>query len=194
MSNNQKDRAALFSIAAHEAVNQKRKYTGAPYFYHPRAVAALVQSIPDHTDDMVCAAYLHDVLEDTQVPESVLRNIFGNGVADLVVWLTDTSKPSDGNRAARKAIDRARLAAAPAAAQDVKCCDLIDNTKSILEHDQSFARVYLKEKAALLEVMTKADRVIWQHAWDICQAGIKQLEEAMQNAPSNTKLKSEGMS
>lgn len=176
MSSNQKDRAALFSIAAHEAVGQKRKYTGTPYFYHPRAVAALVQSIPDHTDDMVCAAYLHDVLEDTQVSESVLRNIFGNGVADLVVWLTDTSKPSDGNRAARKAIDRARLAAAPAAAQDVKCCDLIDNTTTILKHDQSFARVYLKEMAALLAVMTKADRVIWQQAQDICQAGIQQLE------------------
>lgn len=177
MNSNQRDRAALFSIAAHEAIGQVRKYTGEPYWRHPAEVAGLVCFIPDYTDDMMCAAYLHDVLEDTQVKESTLRSLFGDSVTDLVVWLTDLSKPEDGNRAARKAIDCARLSAAPAAAQNVKCCDLISNSSTILQYDKNFARVYFNEILLLLQAMTKADRTIWYRAWHICQTSIKVLEE-----------------
>ena len=42
-------------------------------------------------------------------------------------------------------------------AQTIKVADIIDNTKSIVRRDPGFAEVYLKEKAALLEVLTKAD-------------------------------------
>jgi len=78
----------------------------------------------------------------------------------LVGWLTDVSRPDHGNRAARKAVDRAHSAAAPAAAQTVKLADLISNTRSILEHDQKFAKTYLEEKRLLLEVMTKGDSTL----------------------------------
>jgi guanosine-3',5'-bis(diphosphate) 3'-pyrophosphohydrolase len=186
MSNSQQDRAALFSIAAHEAVGQIRKYTGEQYWHHPREVAAMVRTIENCTSDMICAAYLHDVLEDTQVTEVTLRNVFGNDITDLVVWLTDVSRPEDGNRETRKALDRAHIAQAPAEAQNIKCCDLCSNTMSIMQHDKNFAKVYLKEKAELLVVMTKADRVIWQKAWDICQSGIKQLEEEALQAALGT--------
>jgi hypothetical protein len=46
---------------------------------------------------------------------------------------------------------------APAEAQTIKLADLISNTRSIMEHDEAFARTYLEEKRLLLEVMTKAD-------------------------------------
>jgi (p)ppGpp synthase/HD superfamily hydrolase len=150
------DRARTFATAAHAAVGQLRKYTFEPYIVHPTEVAATVKTVP-HTEAMVAAAYLHDVVEDTGVSIELIRAEFGSEVSDLVGWLTDVSRPDHGNRAARKAVDRAHTASAPAEAQTVKLADLISNTRSIVEHDAEFARVYLAEKRLLLEVMTKAD-------------------------------------
>jgi (p)ppGpp synthase/HD superfamily hydrolase len=119
-------------------------------------VASLVESVGG-TEAMVAAALLHDVLEDTGVTVDVLEEQFGSEVADLVLWLTDVSKPDDGNRSTRKALDRQHSAAAPAAAQTVKVADLISNTRSIVAHDPGFAKVYLEEKRLLLDVLTRAD-------------------------------------
>jgi (p)ppGpp synthase/HD superfamily hydrolase len=153
------ERARVFATAAHGAVAQLRKYTNEPYIVHPAEVASIVRSVP-HTDAMLAAAWLHDVVEDTGVTLETVRTEFGDEVAELVGWLTDVSRPDHGNRAARKAVDRAHSAAAPAAAQTVKLADLISNTRSILEHDQKFAKTYLEEKRLLLEVMTKGDSTL----------------------------------
>lgn len=150
------ERAKVFATAAHAAVGQTRKYTGEPYVVHPLEVAALVESIGG-TEAMIAAALLHDVLEDTAVTVDVLEEQFGSEVADLVLWLTDVSKPEDGNRSTRKALDRQHSAAAPAAAQTVKVADLISNTRSIVAHDPGFAKVYIEEKRLLLDVLTGAD-------------------------------------
>ena len=150
------ERAKVFATAAHAAVGQTRKYTGEPYVVHPMEVASLVESVGG-TEAMVAAALLHDVLEDTGVTVDVLEELFGSEVADLVLWLTDVSKPGDGNRSTRKALDRQHSAAAPAAAQTVKVADLISNTRSIVAHDPGFAKVYLEEKRLLLDVLTRAD-------------------------------------
>jgi (p)ppGpp synthase/HD superfamily hydrolase len=161
-------KAKLFAEAAHDAVGQVRKYTNAPYIVHPIEVAEIVRSVP-HTDAMICAALLHDVLEDTQVTEATLRIEFGDEVTDLVVWLTDVSTKEDGKRAQRKALDREHLSKAPAEAQTVKVADLISNTKTIVKFDPEFAVIYLEEKLALLDVLTKADKTLRQRAYDICK-------------------------
>ena len=57
----------MFAIAAHKAVGQKRKYTGDDYIVHPAEVAHIVDQVPGSTDEMVAAAWLHDVVEDTGV-------------------------------------------------------------------------------------------------------------------------------
>jgi (p)ppGpp synthase/HD superfamily hydrolase len=106
---------------------------------------------------MIAAAWLHDTVEDTGVTIELIRSEFGSEVSDLVGWLTDVSRPDHGNRAARKAVDRAHTAAAPGEAQTIKLADLISNTRSIVAHDAKFAETYLSEKRLLLEVMTKAD-------------------------------------
>lgn len=150
------ERARVFATAAHAAVGQTRKYTGEPYVVHPIEVSELVASV-NGTEAMVAAALLHDVLEDTEVTVDLLEEQFGSKVADLVLWLTDISRPKDGNRSARKALDRQHSAAAPAAAQTIKVADLISNTRSIIAHDPGFAKVYLEEKRLLLDVLTRAD-------------------------------------
>lgn len=163
-------RAQAFAAAAHAAVGQVRKYTFAPYIEHPAAVAKIVQTVP-HTAEMVAAAWLHDVVEDTGVTSQQIAAEFGTAVGELVFWLTDQSRPEDGNREARKAIDRAHSAAAPPEAQTIKLADLIDNTASIKEHDPGFAEVYRREKRQLLEVMTKGDPALMAIA-------LKQVREA----------------
>jgi (p)ppGpp synthase/HD superfamily hydrolase len=153
------ERARVFATAAHAAVGQVRKYTFEPYIVHPAEVASIVRSVP-HTDEMVAAAWLHDTVEDTDVTIETIRAEFGDKVAELVGWLTDVSRPEDGNRAVRKAMDRAHSAAAPADAQTVKLADLIANTRSIMKHDVAFAKTYLEEKRLMLEVMDKGDATL----------------------------------
>jgi (p)ppGpp synthase/HD superfamily hydrolase len=158
-------RARIFATAAHAAVGQLRKYTNDAYIVHPAAVAALVESVP-HTDEMVAAAFLHDVCEDTQVTLGLIRSEFGDWVAELVGWLTDVSRPTDGNRAVRRAIDRAHSAKAPKAAQTIKLADIIDNNSTIEAHDPNFAVVWREEKRLLLAVMTAGDPTLMKRAME----------------------------
>ena len=160
---NMVERARVFATAAHSAVKQVRKYTGEPYWIHPQEVANIVASVP-HTNEMLAAAWLHDTVEDTGVTTLDIQIEFGNEVASLVSWLTDMSKPEDGNRAVRKAIDREHTAQAPAAAQTVKLADLISNSRSIIAHDPAFAKIYLEEKRMLLEVLTRGDATLMAQA------------------------------
>lgn len=150
-------KAQVYAMAAHAAVGQKRKYTGEPYIVHPAEVAKIVASVPGSTPDMVAAAWLHDVVEDTGCTYTDIHMAFGIDIATLVGWLTDVSKPEDGPRWYRKKMDREHTAQAPADAQTIKLADLISNSRSIMEHDPKFAKVYLEEKRMLLEVMTKGD-------------------------------------
>ncbi len=157
------ERARIFATAAHAAVAQLRKYTNEPYIVHPKQVAAFVETAGG-TPEMIAAAWMHDVLEDTSVTPEVMRAEFGDEVTDLVLWVTDVSKKEDGNRATRKAIDRQHISSAPAEAQTIKLADLISNSRSIMQHDPEFARVYLEEKRLLLEVMTKGDPTLMAEA------------------------------
>jgi (p)ppGpp synthase/HD superfamily hydrolase len=161
---NMVERARVFATAAHAAVKQVRKYTFEPYIVHPTEVAGIVDALEGATFEMVAAAWLHDTVEDTGVTIEVIRSEFGNEVAELVGWLTDVSKPEDGNRSVRKAIDREHTARAPAEAQTVKLADLIANSRSILAHDPAFARVYLEEKRMLLEVLIRGDATLMAQA------------------------------
>lgn len=158
------EKARVFATAAHAAVAQLRKYTNEPYIVHPAEVFSIVSSVDGATPEMMAAAWLHDVVEDTGVTIEVIRQIFGEEVAELVGWLTDVSRPEQGNRSVRKAIDRAHTAMAPAQAQTIKLADLISNCTSIVEHDANFAKTYLEEKRLLLEVLTKGDRVLYERA------------------------------
>ena len=149
-------RAKAFATAAHKAIDHRRKYTGESYIVHPAAVVEIVRSVP-HDQAMIAAAWLHDVVEDTRVTIKQVQEEFGIDIALLVGWLTDVSCSGDGNRSARKALDREHSSAAPARAQTIKVADLIDNTKTIVAYDPKFARVYLPEKQALLSALTLAD-------------------------------------
>lgn len=156
-------RARAYGTHAHRRIDQQRKYTHQPYEVHLKAVSQLLGEV---TDDpaVIAAAWLHDTVEDTEATLEDIRTEFGDRVALLVGELTDVSKPSDGNRAVRKAIDRAHLAGASPDAKTVKLADLIDNCRDICTHDKGFCRVYLGEMAALLGVLGDGDPLLFERA------------------------------
>lgn len=167
-------RARLFATGAHNAIDHRRKYTNTPYIEHPAAVVEFVRSVP-HTDEMLAAAWLHDTVEDTGVSIFDIYPRFGQVVTNLVSELTDVSVPEDGNRAARKAMDLAHTAKASPEAKTIKLADLIDNSRSILERDPKFAKVYIEEKRRLLEVLREGDPTLYAMAEKI----VRDATEAM---------------
>lgn len=163
-----RDRAYAFCIAAHAAVGQKRKYTGEPYALHPIEVSKLIEEkVVGATEEMLIAALLHDVVEDTAITLDLIAAQFGLIVASYVEQLTDVSRPQDGNRAARKALDCAHLADASPEAKTIKLADLISNSRSIREHDPEFAKVYLAEKRELLKVLQEGDPTLFKMALEL---------------------------
>ena len=83
-------RARVLSESAH--AGQKRD-SGEPYATHPAAVARLLGDHGVADPPVLAAAYLHDVLEDTEVPESALRAEFGDEIVGLVTELTNIGPP-----------------------------------------------------------------------------------------------------
>jgi (p)ppGpp synthase/HD superfamily hydrolase len=155
--------------------DQKRKFTGVPYWHHLQAVSRTLMQY-GATPDVVAAGWLHDTLEDTATTYQELCLSFGHVIANLVVEVTDVSRKDSGNtpegignRALRKAIDRQYLAGASWRGQMIKCADMLDNTNDILEHGGGFARVYVPEKKLLIDVLDKvrtASYPIWREAFD----------------------------
>lgn len=152
-------RAQFFAIRCHGSIGQTRKYTGEPYIVHPATVAEIVRIVP-HTEEMLCAAWLHDVVEDTPATVDQIRDMFGDDVSEMVEALTNIA-PTEGTRAQRKAIDRARLAGSSPAVQTIKLADIIDNVRDLSKADPRFASLYLAEKRLDLEVLTQGDPELW---------------------------------
>lgn len=165
--------------------DQVRKYTGEPYWTHCEAVAKKVMK---HGGDpiMIAAALCHDVMEDTECKGYLtlvkkLQEIGWSGheaygIVGLIDDLTDqytTEAYPNMNRAWRKKKEAERLAKVPPEAQTIKYADLIDNTMSIATHDPKFARVYLKEKAALLDVMRDGDPALYQIARQVWEGAAR---------------------
>lgn len=78
-----------FSAATHEG--QKRQ-TGEPYFIHPCAVVNVLVDLGFDDVSTLVAAFLHDVLEDTQVTADELEQKFGKEVLELVEGVTKLDK------------------------------------------------------------------------------------------------------
>ena len=150
---------------AHDSIAHRRKYTDEPYHVHPERVAKLVAMVTSDAE-VIAAAWLHDVLEDVSPKnpnfnEDAIRQLLGDRVLQLVLEVTDVSKPENGNRAKRKAIDREHLAKASEDGKTIKLADLIDNIIDISEHDPNFAKVFRKEAALDLPYLQTGNKQLY---------------------------------
>lgn len=146
---------------------QLRKYTSERYIAHPIRV---MNTCSDYINrlEVLAAALLHDVLEDTPVTATqifaFLTDLLNSNQArttlKLVQELTDVYEKQhypEWNRKQRKFKEAQRLATVSPEAQTVKYADIIDNNREIMQHDPGFGRMYSRECRALLEKMTKGN-------------------------------------
>jgi GTP diphosphokinase / guanosine-3',5'-bis(diphosphate) 3'-diphosphatase len=86
-----------YEVAAYWHRDQKRK-SGDPYITHPLAVATILAELGMNTDT-ICAALLHDTVEDTPYTLVELRGEFGEDIAALVDGVTKLDKVKYGDSA-----------------------------------------------------------------------------------------------
>ncbi|SDJ91920.1 GTP pyrophosphokinase [Nonomuraea maritima] len=86
-----------YEVAAHHHRDQKRK-SGDPYITHPLAVATILAELGTD-DETLCAALLHDTVEDTAYGLDELRTDFGDTIASLVDGVTKLDKVKFGDAA-----------------------------------------------------------------------------------------------
>ena len=153
-----------FAKEAHKG--QIRKYIGEDYINHPIRVMKIVSEVTSDTE-LLITCLLHDTVEDTAVTFRDINREFGYNIMKNIYYLTDCDK-GVGNRMIRKQIDNIRLSDAPPEIQTIKYADLIDNTSSIVALDPSFAKIYLKEKKAMLEMVNKGDVDLYKKALGYC--------------------------
>lgn len=161
------NRALMFAASAHRG--QVRKYTGEPYITHPKAVAKLVSTVTE-CEDVLCAAVLHDVMEDCGVTEEELLREFGPNVTSMVMQLSDPV--IQGNRMVRKTAARVQLMNSNSMVQTIKLADLIHNSKTIKQYDPKFWKQYRIEKLMLLGAMSLGNKELWKTAYDQCVDGL----------------------
>ena len=123
-------RALLFAAKKH--TDQRRKGERAePYVNHLIEVADLVAQFTDGKNaDVLCAAVLHDTIEDTNTKYEELVKEFGQNVADIVQECTDDKSLP---KAERKRLQVEHAPHKSDAAKLVKTADKISNLRAILD-------------------------------------------------------------
>ena len=119
------------SFAAHKHRDQRRKDVAAsPYINHPIALAdVLANEGGIGTTSVLCAAILHDTIEDTETTAAELELIFGHEIASIVMEVTDDKSLDKAERKQRQ-VDHAPHASTEA--KLVKLADKICNLRDIL--------------------------------------------------------------
>lgn len=133
-TNSSQDAGLIFralAFAAHKHRDQRRKDVSAsPYINHPIALANVLSNEGGITDnDVLCAALLHDTVEDTETTQAELTEAFGEAIVKIVMEVTnDTSLTSDE----QKLMQIEHMATASHQAKLVKLADKISNLRDIV--------------------------------------------------------------
>ena len=83
------EKAYYFAEECHKG---QLRASGEPYFLHPEAVSLIVASELKLDVTSICAALLHDVVEDTPVKTEEIEKLFGSNVAEIVEGVTKLNK------------------------------------------------------------------------------------------------------
>ena len=121
-------KALLF--AAHKHCHQRRKDVDAsPYINHPISLAHILSNEVGITDaEVICAALLHDTLEDTDTTVAELEQLFGATVSSIVSEVSDDIALPKSERK-RLQIEHAAVISDPA--KLVKLADKISNLRDV---------------------------------------------------------------
>jgi guanosine-3',5'-bis(diphosphate) 3'-pyrophosphohydrolase len=120
------------AFAAHKHRDQRRKDPAAsPYINHPIALADVLMNEGGVTDvEVLCAALLHDTVEDTATTPQELKDIFGPRIARIVAEVTDDKALG---KAERKRLQVEHAGKLSPEAKLVKLADKICNLRDVAE-------------------------------------------------------------
>jgi len=148
-----------YNFSENKHVGVVRKFSGLPYFTHPKAVARLLEELNCDVD-IVAAGFLHDTLEDTNTTYEELLEEFGERIAKMVRGVSNdpvAMKEAGGKRfyLARKISEELT--------EDELTLKLADRYHNVLflEHDSTpkeFIVKYYKETKFILFVLGESDR------------------------------------
>jgi len=115
------------AFAAHKHRDQRRKDVDAtPYINHPISVAQLLIDKGGITDtDTICAALLHDTIEDTETTAEELMEEFGTAISDIVQEVTDDKTQEKHLR------KQAQIDHAPHLSTSARAVKLADKTSNL---------------------------------------------------------------
>ncbi|GAB3441795.1 HD domain-containing protein [Actinophytocola sediminis] len=161
------DQAALAEATAFAARwhGDQTRPAGEPYLDHLlEATCVLVAAIGVTDVDILRAAVLHDVVEDTACTLDEVRARFGDRVATLVDWVTKPPRGEGTSREQARAAYLDRLRDAPDDAILVKLADRLSNVQRLDTHPRpEKRRAYYAE--TVRSVLPLAERHPWFHDW-----------------------------
>lgn len=170
--------AILFAAESHSG--QLRKDGSTPYVNHPLEVMHLLAHAGNVIDeDVLVAAVLHDVVEDTTVTVLEIADRFGARVAKIVSELTDDKSLTKEERKQQQLINADQLSPE---ARLVRICDKICNVYDILYAPPRNWNIerridYLKWSKAVIEKIRGTNAALEKRFDELFLEGMKFLEE-----------------
>lgn len=157
--------ALAFSKRAHE---KQFRDEGAPYVIHPIRTAYSLLDLNICSVDILCAALLHDVVEDTGIPIQEIKRRFGKRTSVLVENVT-RARPLHETESEKKKAKIQKFKAYLIADYEtrlIKCADMLDNIRSWsvipLSHPsrKKFARWYAEAEHYSIPIAEKTDATL----------------------------------
>jgi guanosine-3',5'-bis(diphosphate) 3'-pyrophosphohydrolase len=151
------ERAMRWAARSHR--NHQRKASDLPYLSHPASVAMILLRVGLSDDEVLAAALLHDVVEDTDCSLETLAEHFSPRVVELVAALTERKRDADGRKRSwteRKTEHIEHIAAAPFEARAIALADKLHNLGSMLFDLDSGEELWSRFGAT-------PDQIIWYH-------------------------------
>ncbi len=119
------------ALAEEKHAGQTRK-DGSEFVTHPLRVALILLEVAEiNSPDLLCAAVLHDVVEDSDLKVDDLRNDFGGKVADLVRAVTLSPLREGQSKSERERAHFGALSWEPRDAQILRSADRLDNLRTM---------------------------------------------------------------
>lgn len=166
-----------YELAAKRHAGLTQKVNGRPYIEHPVAVASVV-SEAGADEEMVAAAMLHDVVEDSWTTSNELRGRLGDRVAELVEAMTDEAGVTQFER--RKALNRERVAAAGSDAAVIYAADKLCGIRALREAYAEQGEAVVDRYKASLDTKIR----VWE-------ADIEMLQRLVPDVPAAFQLSEE---
>ena len=164
--------AAGFAAALH---GDQQRPTGAPYTEHLlEALEVLVRGAGVTDPEILCAAVLHDVVEDTSGTLEEISTAFGPRVAELVGWVTIPEPGPGQDRASVKEEYLRGLRRAPHDAILVKLADRASNAQTLRNLPAARQRAYYAQTVEHIVPLAAAEPWFadWYAAWGVAFADL----------------------